>query len=456
MHCIGVLELTSKYRYGITSHGTPIYLFRPYDESLTEYIVGCSERDLSRNQIALVELPTIFVEQPNVRPRANLIRLIGPVGDLAAERKGLILHYGSHLAFKKTQIDPVDESLDGQRIEISSATGWYTYHVDPAGCRDIDDAIAYNRETGETAITIADAAALVAEGSAVDKAACAIGATFYDIEGRVILPMLPAAISEDAASLTPGHRRRGLTLIINRNGAETFVPSWITVEHSYTYESYRDHDATEVDPHHMIETLMIRYNKAAARVLKEAGVGLLRVQEEADAVAIASWAAISADLASMANEAASYVPGSNPVTSHASLKAAAYCHATSPIRRYADIVNQRWLKLLICGTGTALVNQETLLTLAAQLNARMKANRRWSRDLAFLTFVTPGFVHQISVVWVSDTLLWVPAWKRLIKARHERPTHLSGAPVLNDRISIFCDPSKRSWKTRILTAPGSP
>lgn len=394
-------------------------------------------------------------DPPTIRPRANLIRLIGPVGDLASERKGLILHYGSPVAFKKTPLDPVDESLDCQRFEISSVTGWYTYHVDPAGCRDIDDAIAYNPETGETAITIADAAALVTEGSPVDKAARAIGATFYDIEGRVILPMLPQSISEDAASLTPGHRRRGLTLIINRDGRETFVPSWITVEHSYTYETYRDHDETEVDPHHMIETLMIRYNTAAARILKEAGVGLLRVQEEADAAAVASWVAINPDLAGLANEAASYVPGSTPETAHASLKVAAYCHATSPIRRYADIVNQRWLKRLMYGKGT-LVNQETLLTLAVQLNARTKANRRWSRDLAFLTYVTPGFVHQISVTWVSDTLLWVPAWKRLIKARHERPTHPNGTPVLNDHISIFCDPSKRSWKTRILTAPASP
>jgi hypothetical protein len=55
---VGVLELSSKYRYGITSRGAPMYLFRPYDEAeeegKNEYIVGSTERDTSRNQIAIV------------------------------------------------------------------------------------------------------------------------------------------------------------------------------------------------------------------------------------------------------------------------------------------------------------------------------------------------------------------------------------------------------------------
>jgi len=56
-------------------------------------------------------------------------------------------------------------------------------------------------------------------------------------------------------------------------------------------------------------------------------------------------------------------------------------------------------------------------------------------------------VHQISVVWLSNELLWVPDWKRIIRARHERK-----GETLYDRIAIFCDPTQRSWKTRILTA----
>jgi len=465
MHYIGTLEITSKYRYGLTSRGTPLYLFKPYDTDLPEFIVGSNIRDRSRDQIALVETGESLGDR--VRPRANLIRLIGPVGDFEAEQKGLLLHYGSPAAFKKVAIDSVDESQDGKRIELSSETGWYTYHVDPLGCRDIDDAIAYNRETGETAITIADAAAFVTPGSELDKSACAIGATFYDLNGKVLLPMLPSSVSEEAASLCPGQRRRGITLIIDREGKETFVLSWITVQHSFTYESFEDEindqatltnvltgsELSPFDPHKVIETLMIRYNTAVARKLVELKAGLLRVQAAADAAKISHWTAIDPRLSVLANEAAAYMPtedGENEGQVHASI-GSVYCHASSPLRRYADLVNQRVIKAGMLDRTVALDE-----ALDLHLNHRTKANRRWARDLTFLTKVTPGRIHHIDVLWISDDQVWVPEWKRIIRVSHERPVSVGsdglGFNIVEDKIAIFCDPSKRNWKARVLTA----
>ena len=461
MHYIGTLEITSKYRYGLTSRGTPLYLFKPYDTDLPEFIVGSNIRDRTRDQIALVETTDTLGDR--VRPRANLIRLIGPVGDFEAEQKALLLHYGSPAAFKKVTVDPVDESQDGKRIEISSETGWYTYHVDPLGCRDIDDAIAYNRASGETAITIADAAAFVTAGSELDKAACAIGSTFYDLNGKVMLPMLPAAVSEESASLCPGQRRRGVSLIIDREGKETFVLSWITVQHSFTYESFEDEvneqaalsnlvtksDHGPFDPHKIIETLMIRYNTAVARRLVELKAGLLRVQAAADAEKIRHWTAIDPRLSTLANEAATYVPAEENQV-HASI-GSVYCHASSPLRRYADLVNQRMIKAAMLDRTVALED-----ALDLHLNHRTKANRRWARDLTFLTKVTPGYIYHIDVLWISDDQVWVPDWKRIIRVGHERPVIVGsdglGFKIVEDKIAIFCDPSKRNWKTRILTA----
>ncbi len=174
---IGVLELTSKYRYGFTSHGTPIYLFKPYDTTLPEYIVGSNTRDLAKNQIALVDQGK---DEPKLgsRPRANLIRLIGPVGDFEAEKTALLLHHSQNPKLKHKEIDDYDDSsLDVHRITLSASEGWYTYHVDPPGCRDIDDAIAYNEETGETAITIADVSTYVRPNSDLDETAKSIGST---------------------------------------------------------------------------------------------------------------------------------------------------------------------------------------------------------------------------------------------------------------------------------------
>ena len=79
---VGTLEFASKYRYGITSRGAPMYLFCPYDEAEPEYIVGSAERDTSRNRIAIVEVgPAAPAGQ---KPRGNLVRFLGPVGEYAA------------------------------------------------------------------------------------------------------------------------------------------------------------------------------------------------------------------------------------------------------------------------------------------------------------------------------------------------------------------------------------
>jgi exoribonuclease R len=297
------------------------------------------------------------------------------------------------------------------------------------------------------AITIADVAAAVPAGSAIDQIAYAIGSTFYSLEGSVVRPMLPPAISEDTASLIPGKPRRGVTLFISPDGHERFGLSWITVAHSFTYDTFVGSTLiTELgiqkDPHIWIEELMIRYNSAAASLLKKASVGLLRVQPPADAEKVSAWLAIDPALA---YEAASYEPANADADqAHATLGLAAYCHASSPLRRYADLVNQRAIHALLASDSAT----RSEILVSTHLNTRIQATRRWARDLTFLTQVTPGRVHEIDVVWASETHVWVPAWRRLIRLRHEeiRATGSRG------KIRIFCDPTRRNWKQRVLTS----
>lgn len=451
---VGVVELASKYRYGLTSRGVPLFLFQPYDEAWPALVVGSSERDLTRNRIGVVTVTPedVTATQPNTKIRGTLLRLLGPVGDPAAERAGLLSHYcpvkpDRHFADE----DTADDHL---REELSAATGWLTFHIDPAGCRDVDDALAWHADTLTWAITIADAAACVSAGSSVDETARAIGATFYDEHGTVVRPMLPPTISEESASLLPGARHRGVTLFTDATGTVLrWALTWITVSHSFTYENFSTSPIaatlglTGIDPHEWIAETMIRYNAAAAQLLHAAGAGLLRVQSSADAAAVATWPPA---LAHLANEAASYEPtgvASSACSSqtHAGLGLAAYCHASSPLRRYADLLNQRIIKALLVGKRPLPTTVET----AAHLNDRARANRRWGRDLTFLAHVTPGKVHEIDVTWVSGGLVWVPTWGRLLRIRHDEEQ----APGTEGRIQIFCDPTRRNWKRRVLTAP---
>jgi exoribonuclease R len=413
-----------------------MFLFVPYDETIPNCIVGCSHRDLGRNQIGLITLD-LTEKNKSEKPRGTLVRLLGPVGDVDAERFAILYQHCPD-ATKKVKDTDISVLSSESRVEISANTGWQTFHVDPPGCRDIDDAMAFHPEKG-WAITIADAAAAVLPNTPIDDRAKSIGATFYDLNGVVVQPMLPASISEGTSSLIPGSPRLGITLMVDSG---IFVLSLITVAESYTYDSVLGHPLLEgAEPHEWIEHAMIRYNTAVARLLREHSTGILRTQTQGDAEAMAHWSSIDPALKFMAMEAASY-ECANPLMeqSHSSLGLEAYCHASSPLRRYADLVNQRCLKHILSGTAVPV---DTILP--THLNQRMKANRRYSRDLLFLEKITPGRIHMISVVWLSDTQVWVPEWKRILRINHV-PSEKKPC------ISIFCDPTKRNWKQRILTA----
>ena len=500
---VGVLELASKYRYGLTSRGTPLYLFCPYDEAAPQFIVGSNHRDLSVNQIAIIEAPFPYEKLvAPAKPRGNLLHLIGPVGDFVCEQTALIYYYCPHRAVLSLPAPPPsgpDTSRDTDRVEISKETGWHVFHVDPPGCRDIDDAIAFHPATGRWAITIADVAAMVPIGCEADIRARALGATFYDTKGAVELPMLTPVISEDNASLLPGHRRRGVSLLWHPRTSEeflhlaededpVFVSSWITVEHSFTYESFgtssfahetlgiscemgpvRQLDVSAfattgqlpLDPHDWIAALMIRYNAAAARVLKNRGGGVLRAQPPAVAEKVAAWPPA---LRHLASEAAVYISAAEAATSswHTGLGLAAYTHASSPLRRYADLINQR--VLVSKATDTSATTASIATTEVDHLNARAKANKRWGRDMTFLTHVTPGRVHEVDVVWLAKEAdhstggqadnahwkVWVPAWQRTLGLRHTPSA--PGEPGTAGRIAVYCDPTRRNWKRRVLTS----
>src|SRR5690606_14926834 len=80
--------------------------------------------------------------------------------------------------------------------------------IDPAGATDLDQALAIERDGSGWRVfyAIADLAAFVRPGGAVDAEARRRGATLYAADGRI--PLHPPVISEGAASLLP-HEERG-------------------------------------------------------------------------------------------------------------------------------------------------------------------------------------------------------------------------------------------------------
>ncbi|MDW4573182.1 RNB domain-containing ribonuclease [Microbacterium sp. M3] len=97
--------------------------------------------------------------------------------------------------------DPVIAAVDDLR-DIEFVT------IDPEGSTDLDQALHLER-TDDGAVlhyAIADLPAFVTPGGAMDVEARRRGQTIYAADGRI--PLHPAVLSEDAASLLPGRERR--------------------------------------------------------------------------------------------------------------------------------------------------------------------------------------------------------------------------------------------------------
>lgn len=91
--------------------------------------------------------------------------------------------------------------------------------LDPAGSRDLDQAFSLHREGDGFVLhyAIADVAAHVVPGGAIDTAAHARGQTLYAPDGRAGLH--PPELAEDAASLLPGQNRLAVLWTLRIDGA---------------------------------------------------------------------------------------------------------------------------------------------------------------------------------------------------------------------------------------------
>ena len=97
--------------------------------------------------------------------------------------------------------------------------------IDPAGSRDLDQAVAVERRGDGFRVryAIADVAAFVAPGGPLDAAARERGVTVYMPDRRS--PLHPDALGEGAASLLPGQERAALlwTVDLDAEGREGAV-----------------------------------------------------------------------------------------------------------------------------------------------------------------------------------------------------------------------------------------
>jgi exoribonuclease R len=475
---VGTVELTNPVTYGRTSKHVPLYLFTPYDKRYPHFIVGCSEKNKKENRIGIITFHE-WTDRTTF-PRGHLQRLLGVTGNDQAERKALI-HQACPWTYPVYEYAP-ERKGDATRRTLTG----HTFHVDPEGCKDVDDVITVEPlgDQWRITITISDVAAYVEDGSAVDIMASLISQTLYH-EGVVQRPMLPSAYSEKTCSLLPGKESYGVSFQFVWTGSEIVDGSWFEsvfhVDESYTYGTFQASSTpypalladitsflakeTLGDAHQWIEQLMILYNKEAGRILKKRGEGILRTHAAPDGERLATYAAHVPDLMALAYSSASYVLAEEAHTFHYGLETDAYAHASSPIRRYADLVNQRVLKQWIRGSAETYIVPVTMY----DLNRRGKEVKQFERDMAFLEALETGETVFSAILMEVQHLseqsvkvrFYVPSWKRMISSTYRpsspgyvwsRDETVEMDVTLYRHVTIRCSflMAQRNWKERVV------
>jgi len=452
---VGTLEISGKTKYGYTSRNVPIYLFIPWNEAYPPFYVGSSHTDKSKNLIALIDFES-WAANANC-PRGNCKQIIGTCGTLEAEETGLKYHTHGVKWKRGLELMPRIPFLQGGAFLDTD-----TFHVDPEGCRDIDDAISIwvHNSYIEVRIHIADVASLLSNNSILWCAEW-LGETLYK-NGAIESPLFPKDVQEDC-SLTPGSIKHTLTLAFTWClERECIVKKWwlqqdIIVKKSYTYDTIEQSSWAALlkqiasglakrevtDSHEWIAELMLFYNKEAAKVVQGAQKGILRRHSEPDRELLTRLEQEGIAPSFLAFKAGEYCDSTDLNTTHWGLKESAYCHATSPIRRWVDCINQ---SIII---QTLFIPEFVVPPyVISSVNQRSRLIKAFERDLFFVKVLLSNtgkkVIGHVILAGPKKAKVWVPEWDRCVSI-YEYLT--AGATI---EISVYMNPSNRNWKRRLI------
>jgi len=184
-------------------------------------------------------------ESRHVNPEGEIIEVLGPASTPGIDMLSIIRKYHLPAEFPKDVLDQVErisEQVDARQVEgREDLRKEFIVTIDPDDARDFDDAIQVekNKSGWRLGVHIADVAAYVEPGSALDREARRRGNSVY-LPDRVI-PMLPERLSNGVCSLNPGVDRltRSVFIHFDKHGvakSARFERSVIRSAHRLTYK----------------------------------------------------------------------------------------------------------------------------------------------------------------------------------------------------------------------------
>jgi ribonuclease R len=354
---IRILERAHDTMVGTLQRSRNFYYVVPDDPRFVHDIYVRPERDQRLERSADVGDKVVVRleawESRHVNPEGEIIEVLGPATAPGIDMLSIIRKFHLPAEFPKDVLDQaerISEQIRARQLEgREDLRKEFIVTIDPDDARDFDDAIQVEKTKSgwRLGVHIADVAAYVEPGSALDREARRRGNSVY-LPDRVI-PMLPERLSNGVCSLNPGVDRLTHSVFIHfdKHGVvknARFAHSLIRSAHRLTYkQAYAilkspardqlgerlnlawelasllrrkrfEHGALDLDfpevkvwldkqghpiklervendeSHQLIEEFMLAANEAVARELKKHGIPTIyRVHENPDPEKLAEY-----------------------------------------------------------------------------------------------------------------------------------------------------------------------
>ena len=352
---------------------------------------------------------------------------------LALEREDISPNFPDDALAQAETIDVAPLTSDSDRVDL---TGLLTFSIDDRETRDRDDALSVEILDGGNAyrigIHITDVGALIPPGSALDIEADRRMSSLYLPEQTI--SMLPHPVSTDRGSINPGETRAAMSLVAElTSDAELtgwkVTPSIIRSDHALSYQEAdriiadsahplyseldalyqlserlraqreargalnfdRDELSVKVDSDGEISVAVIPRNAPARNLVQEYMVlcNSLLAQYCSEAELPAPFR--SQDTPDVSDIEAQFPPGhlrsylmlrrlkpaivATKPGAHGGLGLRAYTQATSPLRRYPDLMVQRQISHHL-RTGETLYDNESVTSIAHRADTQIRQMSR--------------------------------------------------------------------------------
>ena len=372
------------------------------------------------------------VSEAEVGGAKKLFHLLVDLGALQPHHNLELIRQGISQEFAGEVLEHAASLSSSQALEQgrTDLTGLYTFTIDGNFTTDFDDALSFEPDGqggGTVGVHITDAGAIMPLEGPLEDEARLRGTSLYLPDDR--LPMLPPRLSEDQLSLRQGELRPALSVLARLDGEGRLIDyrlerSILQVAKRLTYDEADG--MLESDPrlaglHAMCHALRQRRGEAGAYFLPlpEVLVGVdpnskevwvRRVDRNGPSREMVAETAILGNWLFALHLADSGAPGlfrtqaqpSEPIEEgdpgdlylhfrqrrllnrveittkpglHSSLGVHPYTHATSPIRRYLDLVMQRQLGSILCG-GPPLYDAKQLEELVMEVEPTVRRAMR--------------------------------------------------------------------------------